>query len=605
VDTKNKDGLVEGEVVEFVVKESLDGRLQAFDVCSPGGGSLSVRRNMPAKERIDRVENDEDEDEIRGGAVGGAMEVDFELLGQLFEVKGPEELPEVLWYLSVFLRAVGYEDGLEGRMARKLIKALGKLGKVSTARLVLDALPVRGVEEWTELVVAYFRQGEEGFEGGLKALQEMRDLGEPPLSLTYLRVIHQLTKTGQTSRAVEILAMMEKDQDIDYHTHRESCYTKIVKGFIAEGSPQTALRTIQEKEEVGFELSTDDFCQVMGGFGAGGDWTMVLELLRTMYETGPAPDIKTFLTVTTALKASDRWEECMAVLRQMRRRAVARGSVTAFTQLYTAVLQLMLDQGKSREAMEVVGFVEEDRVLTDSKLADLIYQVERSHWSNTSSQAPAKAFQPSAQRNGSRDDASSVTKLKPTRQSEAQDRSENDADDWTVQFDKMFGEKFDSEQYLADYEEEDEEEEEDMPFKSSPQAKSEMSADGEIPEGKKWVKSMVDEWLDEETEEEEEEEWVEGSDLEEDLDKPENSADFEGKTAWGDAEDDQETFGALVGACEPIKIELSEEEISLANIKKDLEMCNMVQLKAICKQLGVKGYSRMKKAEIQSLIRDM
>eukprot|EP00959_Pyramimonas_sp_CCMP1952_P323389 6767182-Pyramimonas_sp.AAC.1 len=41
------------------------------------------------------------------------------------------------------------------------------------------------------------------------------------------------------------------------------------------------------------------------------------------------------------------------------------------------MLELLVECKRPREAMEVVGFVEEDRVQTDGKLANLIYQVEQ------------------------------------------------------------------------------------------------------------------------------------------------------------------------------------------------------------------------------------
>jgi hypothetical protein len=56
-------------------------------------------------------------------------ELDFELLSEMFEMKGGN-LAEVLWYLNVFLRAAGHPDGIQGKMAVRLLKSLGRIGKV-------------------------------------------------------------------------------------------------------------------------------------------------------------------------------------------------------------------------------------------------------------------------------------------------------------------------------------------------------------------------------------------------------------------------------------------------------------------------------------------
>jgi pentatricopeptide repeat protein len=65
---------------------------------------------------------------------------------------------QVLWHLNVFLRAVGYEQGLEGKMSWNMIKALGKLGKIETALEFFEAMQYRDWEEYTEMACAYFRQ---------------------------------------------------------------------------------------------------------------------------------------------------------------------------------------------------------------------------------------------------------------------------------------------------------------------------------------------------------------------------------------------------------------------------------------------------------------
>jgi cold shock CspA family protein len=112
------DTLVEGDLMAFNTKTEYDGRLQAIDCV----------RHVPT--------GDGDGDGAKEVAAAGEQAVDFELLSELFEMKA-DELPEVLWYLSVFLRAVGYEDGLQGRVAVQLLKSLGRMGKVRPAGRVL------------------------------------------------------------------------------------------------------------------------------------------------------------------------------------------------------------------------------------------------------------------------------------------------------------------------------------------------------------------------------------------------------------------------------------------------------------------------------------
>jgi hypothetical protein len=71
-----------------------------------------------------------------------------------------------------------------------------------------------------------------------------------------------------------------------------------------------------------------------------------------MNETGPEPDAKTYLTVLSTLKRSERWEEAIITIRQMRRALPPTRSAT-LSQIYTTVLQLMLESKKPREALEV------------------------------------------------------------------------------------------------------------------------------------------------------------------------------------------------------------------------------------------------------------
>eukprot|EP00959_Pyramimonas_sp_CCMP1952_P393442 8243852-Pyramimonas_sp.AAC.1 len=178
-------------------------------------------------------------------------------------------------------------------MSWKLIKALGKIGKVDTALNVFEALQHRDWQEYTEMCCVYFRQGPSHFDQGVAFLDRMRTDDVHPPCLTYVRVIHQLCKTGQSARVSDMLARMEEDKrpsDDNYSKYREQCYSKLVVAFAEESNPQGALGAIQEKEEAGFTLSTIDFCHVIAGFGTKGEWSMVLELLRTMFETGPAPD---------------------------------------------------------------------------------------------------------------------------------------------------------------------------------------------------------------------------------------------------------------------------------------------------------------------------
>jgi hypothetical protein len=65
----------------------------------------------------------------------------------------------------------------------------------------------------------------------------------------------------------------------------------------------------------------------------------------------------TFLTPRLRCRCScARWEEASATLRQMRRAFQDRGAKNptgTLTQIYTTVLQLMVDSGKTREALEV------------------------------------------------------------------------------------------------------------------------------------------------------------------------------------------------------------------------------------------------------------
>ena len=71
-----------------------------------------------------------------------------------------------------------------------------------------------------------------------------------------------------------------------------------------------------------------------------------------MNETGPEPDARTYLTVLNTLKTSGRWEEANITLRQMRR-ALAPTRSQTYSQIYTTVLQIMLESKKPREALEV------------------------------------------------------------------------------------------------------------------------------------------------------------------------------------------------------------------------------------------------------------
>lgn len=155
---------------------------------------------------------------------------------------------------------------------------------------------------YQELVVGFVRHGKKGgVEGAQKMLKRMQKDGCPPDALTYGRVVHHLTKNAQTSLALAFLEPLEKLQPYDASIVEVS-YSKLIRGFAQERNAQAALGAIQEKEAASCELTTADFCNVIGAFGAEGEWNMALELLRTMNETGPAPDANAYLTVFTTLK---------------------------------------------------------------------------------------------------------------------------------------------------------------------------------------------------------------------------------------------------------------------------------------------------------------
>lgn len=60
-----------------------------------------------------------------------------------------------------------------------------------------------------------------------------------------------------------------------------------------------------------------------------GEWSMVLELLRTMHETGPDPDAATYLTVLNTLKNHGRCQEVrISVISGLGCRVEAPGSST-------------------------------------------------------------------------------------------------------------------------------------------------------------------------------------------------------------------------------------------------------------------------------------
>jgi len=577
-----EEGLTQAEVVEFAVKESFDGRLQAFEVTQPGGAPIggsgrggggggsrsngrpsTNKKNSGGSFRRGGRSMDFGDDDTVGEE---RAEVDFELLGQLFEVKGREELPEVLWYLNVFLRAIGYETGLEGKMSWRLLKALGRLGKVELALDVFESLEYRGAEEFNEMACAYFRQGPEMFAKGSSILDRMRKEGFEPSPLAYTRIVHHLTRTGQSSMAVSFLELIQQSGDVDRVALMEQCYTKLVKGFVEEGNPQAALGAIQEKEEAGFALSTSDFCQVMGGFGVEGEWSMVLELLRTMHETGPDPDAATYLTVLNTLKNHGRCQEVLTVLRTLRQRD-PRGSATEFTLIYTTAIQLMVDSKMQGEAMEVVQYVEEDRVLTDPKLADLIYGVEQSHWSSEG----GAGKKPSLRSGGipsELDDLSFSTppRRQPSKTPWASDGIVGDDDmeddrEWVGSFaKKMLG---------------------DLEAEKSPTAGISMD------------------W--------EDEDWVDGDDDDdEDFNLLLSSAPTGGSkrnatplpaismdNLFTEDERDQTTNGEA-------RLYSSEDEgkDDIAGYIEKLQSFTVVELKAEAKECGLKGYSKMKKAEL-------
>ena len=132
-------------------------------------------------------------------------------------------------------------------------------------------------------------------EAHVKAASILRDMGRQS------DVVHHLTKNAQTSLALAFLEPLEKLQPYDASIVEVS-YSKLIRGFAQERNAQAALGAIQEKEAASCELTTADFCNVIGAFGAEGEWNMALELLRTMNETGPAPDANAYLTVFTTLK---------------------------------------------------------------------------------------------------------------------------------------------------------------------------------------------------------------------------------------------------------------------------------------------------------------
>ena len=100
---------------------------------------------VQAHEVVRHVPSDDATDDGGDGAAAGAAaadvelmptELDFELLSELFEMKS-DNLSEVLWYLNVFLRAAGHPDGIQGKMAVRLLKSLGRIGKVRVRQIRL------------------------------------------------------------------------------------------------------------------------------------------------------------------------------------------------------------------------------------------------------------------------------------------------------------------------------------------------------------------------------------------------------------------------------------------------------------------------------------
>ncbi|KAK3236676.1 hypothetical protein CYMTET_53197, partial [Cymbomonas tetramitiformis] len=147
---------------------------------------------------------------------GPEKEMDYQLLCELFESTDSArvELPDVLWILNVFFRAMGYENGLTGKPTWRLIKALGKLDKLDTAKTVFEALPVRSSEEYEEMVCAYARNGEAHLEPALELIRGMPAAGVEITPLIYVRFIHHLSASEQSSAAEDVLRMMQQDSSM-------------------------------------------------------------------------------------------------------------------------------------------------------------------------------------------------------------------------------------------------------------------------------------------------------------------------------------------------------------------------------------------------------
>ncbi|KAK3262832.1 hypothetical protein CYMTET_28338, partial [Cymbomonas tetramitiformis] len=162
------------------------------------------------------------------------------------------------------------------------------------------------------------------WEKALEVFAGMKKAGVEPNVITYSSLISACEKGGQWEKALEVFAGMKKaGVEPDVIT-----YNSLISACEKGGQWEKALEVFAGMKKAGVEPDVITYSSLISACEKGGQWEKALEVFAGMKKAGVEPDVITYSSLISACEKGGQWEKALEVFAGMKKAGVEPDVIT-------------------------------------------------------------------------------------------------------------------------------------------------------------------------------------------------------------------------------------------------------------------------------------